>query len=194
MIKDNIEKPPDLQTLLDAIPAGRLAACLPGHDAIILHDGEKELGSIPFDGVIDVSLLDDSSVKKNYTITRSILLGPLVFLFPKKTIQEAYRLRIQWKDNQGDYHENDIRIPTRTAAEYRLNTIKSWLTLSGRKQLAENALKAKKQAAVSGKSEQPSRPVETSPFITCKGCNVEFRKSDLPPGGKCPVCGKRFEI
>jgi hypothetical protein len=93
-----------LQDLLDAVPADRTVACLPTHEALILHDGEKELGRIPLDGVVDVSLLDDSSVRRRPTTGRFLLLGPLAFLFPKTTIREAYRLCIQWKDPEGGYH------------------------------------------------------------------------------------------
>ena len=75
---------PNLQDLLDAVPPDRTIACLPTHESLILHDGEKELGSIPLDGVVDVSLLVDSSIQRRYPIGRSLLLGPLVLLFPKK--------------------------------------------------------------------------------------------------------------
>ena len=80
----NREDVHNLQDLLDAVPPDRTVACLPTHESLILHDGEKELGRIPLDGVVDVSLLDDSSVQKRYTVGRSLLLGPLVLLFPKK--------------------------------------------------------------------------------------------------------------
>lgn len=184
---------PNLQDLLDAIPPERTVACLPTHESLILHDGEKELGSIPLDGVVDVSLLDDSSVKRRYTIGRSLLLGPLVLLFPKKTIREAYRLCIQWKDSEGDYHFTYIRIARRIMADHMLNALKRSLTPEVRLELAQKAPKAKKRTSVSEK-EQHQRPAETSPFITCRHCTMEFRKTDLPPGGKCPVCGRPLNV
>lgn len=183
----------DLQALLDVVPADRTVACLPTHESLILHDGEKELGRIPLDGVIDVSILDDSSVQKRYTVTRSLILGPLVLLFPKKTIREAYRLCIQWKDPKGDYHFTHIRIARRIMAEHMLNTIKHSLTPEVRADLAMRASEIKNRAAVSEKEQH--RPIkETSPFITCEHCGIEFRKTDLPPGGKCPVCGRRLNV
>jgi hypothetical protein len=178
-----------LQDLLDSVPADRTVACLPTHESLILHDGEKELGSIPLDGVVDVSLLDDSSVQRRYTVTRSLILGPLVLLFPKKTIREAYRLCIQWKDPEGNYHFTYIRIARRIMAEHMLNALKRSLTPEVRADLARKAPEAKERAAVLEKEQnQPS--VETSPFITCGHCTMEFRKTDLPPGGKCPVCSR----
>jgi len=184
---------PDLQALIDAIPAYRTVACLPTHEFLILHDGEKELGRIPLDGVVDVSIFDDSSVQKRYTVTRSLILGPLVLLFPKKTIREAYRLCLQWKDTKGDYHFTYIRIARRVMAEHMLNTLKRSLTPEVRADLARRATETKKQAVVSGKEQH--RPIEeSSPFITCGQCGVEFRKTDLPPGGKCPVCGRRLNV
>jgi hypothetical protein len=183
----------DLQDLLDAVPVGRTVACLPTHESLLLHDGEKELGSIPLDGVVDVSLLDDSSVQRRYPIGRSLLLGPLVLLFPKKTIREAYRLCIQWKDSEGDYHFTYIRIARRIMADHMLNAVKRLLTPAVRTELALKAAGAKERAAVS-EQEQHESPVETSPFITCGHCTIEFRKTDLPPGGKCPVCGQPFNI
>jgi len=182
-----------LQELLDAVPAGRMVACLHDHDAVILHDGEKELGRIPLDGLLNVSLLDDSTVQRTYSAVKFFLLGPLAFLFPKKIVREAFRLCIKWKDPQGDYHENDIRIPTRTMAEHRLTTLQSLMIPEVREELARKAAKARALSSESGK--QAKQPViETSPFITCAGCTVEFRKTDLPPGGKCPVCGRRLKI
>lgn len=180
-----------LQELLDSLPADRIIACLPGSDAILLHDGEKELGRIPLDGLLNVSLIDDSTVQKRYSAMKFFLLGPFAFLFPKKAVRESFRLHMEWKDDQGEYHENDIRIPTRTMAEHRLNTLKSWMTPEIREELAQKAARAKELASASGKA--PKRIIEESPFITCSGCTVEFRKTDLPPGGKCPVCGKRFK-
>lgn len=183
----------DLQALIDVVPTDRTVACLPTHESIILHDGEKELGRIPLDEVIDVSLLDDSSVQKRYTVTRSLILGPLVLLFPKKTIREAFRLGIKWKDTKGDFHFTYISIARRVMAEYMLNTLKRSLTPEVRADLAGRAAETKKRAVVSG--EEQHRPIEeSSPFITCGQCGVEFRKTDLQPGGKCPVCGRRFNV
>jgi len=184
---------PNLQDLLDAVPADRIVACLPTHEALILHDGEKELGRIPLDGVVDVSLLDDSSVRRRPTIGRFLLLGPLAFLFPKTTIREAYRLCIQWEDPEGGYHFTYVRIATRIMAAHMLNAVKCSLTPEVRTELAQKALDAKDRPAVSEK-EQHQRPAETSPFITCGHCTLEFRKNDLPPGGKCPVCGRSLNI
>ena len=184
---------PNLQDLLNAVPADRMIACLPTHESLILHDGEKELGRIPLDGVVDVSLLDDSSVRRRLTIGRFLLLGPLALLFPKATIREAYRLCIQWKDPEGGYHFTYIRIATRIMAAHMLNAVKRSLTPEVRTELAQKAIEAKAQAAVSEK-EQHQRPVETSPFITCGHCTMEFRKTDLPPGGKCPVCGRPLNV
>jgi len=182
-----------LQDLLDAVPAERTVACLPTHESLILHDGEKELGSIPLDGVADVSLLDDSSVQKRYTVTRSLILGPLVLLFPKKTIREAYRLCIQWKDPKGDYHFTYIRIARRIMAEHMLNALKHSLTPEVRAELARKAPEVKERVPFSGK-EQNIPPAETSLFIICRHCGMEFRETDLPPGGKCPVCGRRLNV
>ncbi|HQP25951.1 MAG TPA: hypothetical protein PLP16_12335 [Smithellaceae bacterium] len=182
-----------LQALLDDVPEGRMVACLHDQNAVILHDGEKELGRIPLDGLLNVSLIDDSTVRRSYGVVKFFLLGPFAFLFPKKNIREAFRLHIEWKDGRGDYHENDIRILTRTMAEHRLNTLKSLMIPEIREQLAQKAAKARELLAASGKPAD-QRIVETSPFITCAGCTVEFRKSDLPPGGKCPVCGKLLKI
>jgi len=184
---------PDLQNLLDAVPADRTVACLPTHEALILHDGEKELGRIPLDGVVDVSLLDDSSVRRRPTMGRFLLLGPLAFLFPKTTIREAYRLCIQWKDPEGGYHFTYVRIATRIMAAHMLNAVKRSLTPEVRTELAQKALKSKERAAVTEK-EPHQRPAETSPFITCGHCTLEFRKTDLPPGGKCPVCGRPLNV
>ena len=180
-----------MQDLLDAVPADRIVACLPTHEALILHDGEKELGRIPLDGVVDVSLLDDSSVRRRPTIGRFLLLGPLAFLFPKTTIREAYRLCIQWKDPKGDYHFTYIRIARRIMADHMLNAVKRSLTPEVRTELAQKASKAKERTAA---AEKDQRPAGTSPFIKCGHCKMEFRKTDLPPGGKCPVCGKPFNV
>lgn len=183
---------PNLQDLLDAVPPDRTVACVPANESIILHDGEKELGRIPLDRVVDISLLDDSSVQKRYTVGRSLLLGPLVLLFPKKTIREAFRLCIQWKDPEGDFHFTYIRIARRIMADHILNTLKDSLTPEGRTELAKKASQAKERTAVSEKARHES--TRTSPFITCGNCTVEFRKTDLPPGGKCPVCGRPLNV
>lgn len=184
---------PNLQDLLDAVPADRTVACLPTHESLILHDGEKELGCIPLDGVVDVSLLDDSSVQRHFTMGRFLLLGPLALLFPKKTIREAYRLCIQWKNPKGDYHFTYIRIARRIMADHMLNAVKRSLTPEVRTERAQKAPEAKERATVREK-EQHQRPAETSPFITCGHCTMEFRKTDLPPGGKCPVCGRPLNV
>lgn len=189
----NREDVPKLQDLLDVLPADRTVACLPTHESLILYDGEKELGSIPLDGVMDVSLLIDSSTQPRYTIARSLLLGPLVLLFPKETIRETFRLCVQWKDPKGDCNFTYIRIARRIVADHMLNTIKRALTTEGRAELAIKASKAKERTAVSGK-EQHQRLADTSPFITCGHCKMEFRKTDLPPDGKCPVCGRPFNV
>ena len=183
----------DLQGLLDAVPSDRTVVCLPTHEFLILHDGDKELGRIPLDGVVDVSILVDSSVQRRYPVSRSLLLGPLVLLFPKKTVRETYRLSIQWKDLKGDYHFTYIRIARRIMADHMLNTIKRSLTSAVRKELAQKASQGKSQAA-SLEKEQHRPPAETLPFITCGHCSMEFRKTDLPPGGKCPVCGRRLNV
>jgi hypothetical protein len=183
----------NMQDLLDAVPPERTVACLPTHESLILHDGEKELGSIPLDCVVDVSLLDDSSVRRRYTIGRSLLLGPLVLLFPKKTIHEAYRLCIQWKDPKGDYHFTCIRIARRIMADHMLNAVRRSLTPEVRSELAQKVSRTKERATVSEKEEH-QRPAETSPFIICGHCTMEFRKTDLPPGAKCPVCGRPLNV
>jgi hypothetical protein len=183
-----------LQDLLDAVPADRTVACLPTHEALILHDGEKELGCIPLGGVVDVSLLDDSSVRRRPTTGRFLLLGPLALLFPKTTIHEAYRLGIQWKDPEGSYHFTYVRIATRIMAAHMLNAIKRSLTPEVRTELAQRAPEAKERAAVLEKG-QHQRPSGTLPFFTCGHCTMEFRKTDLPPpDGKCPVCGRSLNV
>ncbi|MEI7636470.1 MAG: hypothetical protein WCJ37_04140 [Syntrophus sp. (in: bacteria)] len=192
-VTENRGGAPDLQDLLDAVPADRTVACLLTKESIILHDGEKELGSIPLDGVVDFSLLDDSSVQKRYTVTRSLILGPLVLLFPKKTIREAYRLCIQWKDTEGAYHFTYIHIARRITADHMLNSLKRMLSPEVRADMARKAPEAKERAAISEK-EQHQSPIVTSPFITCGHCAMEFRKIDLPPGGKCPVCGQSLNV
>jgi rubrerythrin len=66
--------------------------------------------------------------------------------------------------------------------------------LADAREQAERVItEAKERAAVSEK-EQHQRPAETSPFITCGHCTMEFRKTDLPPGGKCPVCGRSLNV
>ena len=192
-VTGNREGVPDFQALLDAVPADKTVACLPTHESLILHDGEKELGRVPLDGVVDVSLLVDSSIQRRYTIGRSLLIGPLVLLFPKKTIRETYRLCIQWKDQTDDYHFTYIRIARRTMADKMLNAVKRSLTPEVRMELTQKAHKAKDLIAVS-EEEQRQRPAETSPFIKCGQCGIEFRKTDLPPGGKCPVCDQSLFV
>jgi hypothetical protein len=182
---------PNLQDLLDTVPSDRTVACLPTHESLILHDGDKELGRIPLDGVVDVSLLVDSSTQRRYPIGRSLLLGPLVLLFPKETIRETYRLCIKWKDPKGEYHFTYIRIARRIMADHMLNTIKRSLIPEVRTELAQKAFKAKERTAT---AEKDQRPIEASPFIKCRHCKMEFRKTDLPPGGKCPVCGRPLNI
>lgn len=183
---------PDLQDLLDAVPAGRTIACLPTHESIILHDGEKELGRIPLDGVLDVLLLDDSTVHKKYSIGLSLILGPFVLLFPKKTIREAYRLCIQWKDPKDNFHVTYIRITTRIMADHMLKIIKHALVPGIRTELARKASKAGERAGIAEKQHQS--PAEASPLITCRHCTMEFRKADLPHDGKCPVCGHSLKV
>ncbi|NPU84786.1 MAG: hypothetical protein HPY65_09885 [Syntrophaceae bacterium] len=178
-----------LQALLDEIPSDRLVACVPTHESLILHDGEKEIGRIPLDGITEVSLLDDTSVQRTYPLGRFLFLGPLALLFPKKTIHVAYRLNIQWKDPDGGYHFTYIRIPTQMLAKQTLNTVERSLNPEVRKDLAQKAAKARERAAASPRGQdRPSS--EVSPFITCPHCTMEFRKTDLPPGGMCPVCGQ----
>jgi hypothetical protein len=192
-VNGNREDASGLQDLLDAVPDDRAVVCLPTYEFIILHDGQKELGRIPLDGVADVSLLDDSSVKRRPTMRRFLFLGPFALLFPKRTVREAYRLSIQWKDSKGDYHFTYIRIPRRILADNMLNTVKHSLTPEFRKGLAHRAPQAKQQIELL-KKEQQRLPAETSPVITCGNCAMEFRKNDLPPGGRCPVCGRRLAV
>lgn len=187
------EETPPLQDRLDAVPDDRLVTCLPTHDAIVLHDGEQELGRIPLNGVIDVWLLDDSSVRRRPTLNRFLFLGPFAFLFPKKTVREAYRLCIQWKDPKGDYQFTYIGIPRRILADHTLNTVRHALAPEVRRDPARKAMQGQDRAAVP-KRERPRLPAEASPFITCGKCTVEFRKTDLPPGGRCPVCSQRFRV
>lgn len=177
---------PDLQELLDAVPEDRLVACVPTHEALILHDGDRELGRIPLDGVADVSLLDDTSVQRTYPLGRFLFLGPLALLFPRKKMREAYRLNIQWKDPEGGFHFTYIRIPSRIMADHMLNMVELARNPGVRRERAEKALQARERAAVPVKV-QPS--AEPPPFVTCGNCTMEFRRADLPPGGKCPVCG-----
>ena len=191
-VTGNREGVPDLQELLDAVPADRTVSCLPTHESLILHDGDKELGRIPLDGVTDVSLLVDSSTRRRPRMGLFLILGPLAFLFMKKTTHEAYRLCIQWKDSEGGYYFTYIRIARRIMADHMLNTVKHSLTPEVRKERAQKASE-KQRAVVSGKEQHP-RPAETSPFIKCGHCKMEFRKTDLPPGGKCPVCGRRLNM
>lgn len=182
---------PNLQDLLDAVPSDRTVACLPTHEFLILHDGDKELGRIPLDDVVDASLLVDSSTQRRYPMGRSLLLGPLVLLFPKETVRETYRLCIQWKDPKGEDHFTYIRIARRIMADHMLNTVKRSLTPEVRTELAQKASKAKVRATT---AEKDRRPIEASPFIKCGHCKMEFRKTDLPPGRKCPVCGRPLNV
>jgi hypothetical protein len=184
---------PDLQDLLDAVPSDRLVACVPTHDALILHDGERELGRIPLDGVADVSILDDSSVQKDYPMGRLLFLGPLALLFPRKTVREAYRVNIQWKDPEGGYHFTYLRAPSRILADHMLDTITRSLNPEVRKERAGKASRTKAKIAVQEKEPVP-RPAEPSPYVTCPNCTMEFRRADLPPGGKCPVCGHPLKV
>jgi len=184
---------PSLQDLLDAVPADQKVACLPTPEALVLYAGDKELGRIPFDGLVDVSLIDDSSVQKHYTLSRILTIGPLVLLFPKKTFHEAYRLSIQWKDSEGGFNFTCIRIPTKIMAEHMLKSVQRVLPPEGRMKLGQTAPKTIEWEASTDK-EQRRATAETSPFITCGNCTVEFRKTDLPAGGKCPVCGQRLNL
>jgi hypothetical protein len=184
---------PNLQDLVDAVPSDRTVACLPTHESLILHDGEREVGSIPLDSVVDVSLLVDSSVQRRYPVGRSLLLGPLVLLFPQKTVRETYRLCIQWKDLGGEYHFTYIRIARRIMADHMLDTVKRALTPEVRAELAQKVAGSKERTTV-GAKEQHQSPTKISPFIKCGHCGMEFRKTDLPSGGKCPVCGSPLHV
>ena len=62
-----------------------------------------------------------------------------------------------------------------------------------RTKLAQTGHRNKERASV-GEKEQHESPAETLSFITCRHCTVEFRKTDLPPGGKCPVCGRALKV
>ncbi len=183
----------DLQDLLDAVPADQKVAILPTTDTLILYASEKELGRIPLNGVVDVSLIDDSTVRRRPTIWRFLLLGPLAFLWLKATIREAFRLCIQWKDSEGAYHFTHVPIATRIMANHMLNTVESSLTPEGRMKLDQKASKGRMMAAASA-IKQHQGPVEISPFVTCGYCRMEFRKTDLPPGGKCQVCGRSLNL
>jgi hypothetical protein len=66
---------PSLQDLLDAVPDNQKVACLPTSEALVLYAGEKELGRIPLDGLADVSLIDDSTVQKHYTLLQEKIAG-----------------------------------------------------------------------------------------------------------------------
>lgn len=183
-----------MQDLLDAVPADRIVSCLATHEALILHDGEKELGRIPIDSVVDVLVIDDTTVQRRPTMGLLMFLGPLAFLFMKTTVKEAYRVSIQWKggDDEG-YNFTYIRMATRPLADRMLNSIKHALTPEARIALAQKATEAKKPDTVTDKA-QSNRTVETSQFVTCGHCTMEYRKSDLPPGGKCPVCGRPLNL
>jgi len=180
-----------LQDLLDAVPEDRTVVCVPTHECLILHDDEEEIGRIPLDGVIDVSLLDESSVHRRPTLSRFLFLGPLAFFFPKKTVHEAYRLCIQWKAPGGGYRLTRIRVPRRLLAEQMLRTVKRSLNPESRREMARKIARDRVRAALPPQGRPPA-PAVASPFIACGNCTVEFRKTDLPPGGRCPVCGRRF--
>jgi uncharacterized CHY-type Zn-finger protein len=74
-----------------------------------------------------------------------------------------------------------------------LNAVKRSLMPEVRSELAQKASGAKERANVTEKEEH-QRPAETSPFIICGHCTMEFRKTDLPPGGKCPVCCRPLNV
>jgi hypothetical protein len=165
-----------------------MVACLSTHEAIILHDGEKELGCIPLGGVVDVSLLDDSSVRRRPITDRFLLLGPLAFLFMKTTIREVYRLCTQWKDPEGGYHFTYVRIATRIMAARMLNAVKRSLTPEVCTALAQKALEAKERAAVSDKEQHhrvistaPPRPRRLSPAVLLTPCIISLDKQKQPP-------------
>jgi hypothetical protein len=183
----------DLQALLDAVSTEKTVSCFPVRESLVLHDGEKELGRIPIDGVVDVSLLDDSTIQKRYTVTRTMIMGPLVLLFPKKVTLEAYRICILWKDPNGEFQSTYIHTARRSMADSTISSLRRIISPEGRAAIALKAAESNAQSAVAEK--EPPRPaVETSPFITCAHCTMEFRKADLPPGGKCPVCGHRLNL
>jgi predicted Zn-ribbon and HTH transcriptional regulator len=179
-----------LQERLDAVPSDRVVACLPTHEALILHDGDRELGRIPLDGIVEVMLLNDTSVERSYPLGRLFFLGPLALLWPRKTIRESYRVSIQWKDPEGDFHFTYLRVPSRILADHMLNTIEISRNSEVRSQRAKKALQAREKAAI---LETVKPPAEVSPLVTCGNCTMEFRRDDLPPGGKCPVCGHPLE-
>lgn len=133
----------DLQTLLDGLPSGRRVACLPTQDALILYAGERELGRIPLDGIVDVSLSVDSTTQHSYPLVRTLILGPLVLLFPKRTVRETYRLCIQWKDREGEYRFTYIPTVSRIMADHMLATVKGALTPEARARAAAEALERK---------------------------------------------------
>jgi hypothetical protein len=41
---------------------------------------------------------------------------------------------------------------------------------------------------------EKQRHGETSPSVTCGQCAMEFKRCDLPPGSKCPVCGQSLFV
>lgn len=181
-----MEEAPNYHKLPYDIPTSGIVACIPTQEDLILYHDEKELGRIPLNRVTDVSLIVDSLVKKSYTILRLLILGPLVILFPKKTVQEAYRLSIHWVGPEGKSHFTYIPIQARMVADHIIKTIKGSITSEGPLQQVQK-IKAKKIVTDHKKIELA--PVKASPFITCESCTMEFKKADLPSGGKCPVCG-----
>jgi len=74
-------------------------------------------------------------------------------------------------------------------ADHMLNTVKHSLTPAVRTERAQKAIEAKEHSTFL-KKEQQQGLTETSPFITCGHCTVEFRKIDIQRGGKCPVCDR----
>src|SRR3989339_437596 len=96
-------------------------------------------------------------------------------------------------DSSVQKHYTYIRIPTRIMAEHMLKSVQRALTPEGRMKLAQKAPAAKERGVIPETEQKQSR-ADASLFITCGNCTVEFRKTDLPPGGKCPVCGKRFKV
>jgi predicted Zn-ribbon and HTH transcriptional regulator len=174
----------DIQLALDAVPATSMVACIPTHEYLIIYASEEELGRIPLDDIVDASVFDDTVIKKRPTFGMLMYLGPLAFLFMKKTVHEAYRVCIQWKDGD-DYHFTNVQVSVRTIADRMVNTIKHALTPEARLELSRKVQDVKKPV-------DTSQPESAELFVTCRNCSMEFRKTDLPPGGKCPVCGRRL--
>ena len=78
-------------------------------------------------------------------------------------------------------------------ADHMFNFLKRMLSPEGRADFGRKAPEEKKLVAVSEK-EQHSHSSQTSLFLICGHCAVEFRKIDLPSGGKCPVCGQKLNV